>query len=340
MMDSLVFKGKQSVSLQKKPIPKVKDNEVLVKIILTGICGTDINIYRGNFIGKPGVTLGHEATGIVSETGKGVTGFKTGDRVIIDPTMWCADCYYCRLGDTHLCDNKSGTEVGVDYDGSFAEYMVIPERFLYLAYDLTWKEAVLVEPLACVINNFEASKISYYDDVLIIGAGPIGAIAAMLSNKIARKTLVVEPNKERAKIVRELGYQIIDEKLETGVLSKKIQDNFDGRKPSVILDTSSAIYDTLLSLINKGGRVVLMGFNKNAKMTFSPLYIVNNAISIIGAGDYHFCMQRSIDVIKTLPIENILTNVYPLDNAVSVFENALFEKGLKVAFAPNGDDYE
>ncbi len=318
-MKALLFKDIEEIELKEKEIPKVSNsNDVLIKIHSSGICGTDLRIFSGTFNAKKGVVLGHEAVGVVEEVGNKVTKFKKNDRVIIDPTLFDSDCYYCNRGKFNLCDNKAGKEVGVDMDGSFAEYIVMPDNFVYKIPDsMSFDKAVLVEPLACVLNNIRACNLSVEDSVVILGAGPIGLVFAIVAQKVAKNITIVEKDKYRIEFAKQFCDNVIDSSDEN--YKDKIKSINNNRKANLVVDVTGVLLEESLQIVDKGGRIVLMGFNSKYRANISPLYITNNAIQIIGAGDYNSVFAEAIDLAENYELEKLITHKMPLEE----YEKAL-----------------
>ncbi|MCP9975770.1 alcohol dehydrogenase catalytic domain-containing protein [Streptomyces somaliensis] len=160
-MKALVLTEQRTLSLVDRPKPEAAaPTDVVVKVAQTGICGTDRSVLVGKFPAEPGVVMGHEAVGVVDAVGPAVTRHKPGDRVIINPTLYCGGCPTCLEGHWNFCRNKAGTEVGLDLDGAFAEYIRLPERFIHRMPDgMDFDRASVVEPLACALNNLEAGRL-------------------------------------------------------------------------------------------------------------------------------------------------------------------------------------
>ncbi|HSP77254.1 MAG TPA: alcohol dehydrogenase catalytic domain-containing protein [Myxococcaceae bacterium] len=319
-MKAIIYKGLRSIALEERPEPELKrPDEVLVRIASTGICGTDRNIYLGNFRAQEGVILGHESVGVVAAVGAEVKGVAPGDRVAVNPTLYCGACDFCRRGELNFCDNKAGTEVGVDRDGTFANYVVLSERFLHkLPAGLGFERAVLVEPLACVLNNVEAAGLRPEDDVVILGAGPIGMVWALLARRVARQVTMVESSPFRRNFAsRHLEY-VVDAGA-PDVVADVVACN-GGRKPRVVVDTTGVALERSLELVSKGGRVVLMGFNAGYRATIHPLTLVGQGIRIIGAGDYNsHIFPSAIELAATLPLEGLVTHQLPLEDYEKAF---------------------
>lgn len=325
-MKAVVYEKQKNTLLMNIDEPQcLNEKDVKIKVVFSGICGTDINVVRGLFPAKKGVILGHEAVGYVAAIGKDVKHIKVGQRVIIDPTFHCGYCPFCCSGKFNLCENKMGTEVGIDFNGTHAEYIVIPEKFLYpIPDEIDFEKAIFAEPLACVLNNISAASVNLQDIVVIFGAGPIGTICAMVAEKIAKQAVIVEVNSQRARYVKQHVKNVVDasnltrEEIYCEIL--KITEN---KKPSVIIDSVGSTLEVALNLIEKGGRIVLMGFNSEYKGIISTLKVTLNAIKIIGAGDYNMDIQRAVELLNIFPLEKLITHKVSLSDHDKVFNSLI-----------------
>ncbi|QRN97700.1 alcohol dehydrogenase catalytic domain-containing protein [Archangium violaceum] len=319
-MKAIIFKGVNRLALEERPEPAITHaDDVVVRIDSTGICGTDRNIYLGNFKAREGVILGHESVGVVAAVGPAVRNFKAGDRVIVNPTLNCGRCDFCQRGELNFCDNKAGSEIGVDRDGTFASHSVFPEQFLYkLPKGMEFSRAVVVEPLACVLNNAKAANLRAEDDVAIIGAGPIGMVWGLYAQRVALRTTMLENNPFRIQFARKHLERVIDSGADNAVAAAIAANG--GRKFRVVVDTTGVMLERSLELVSKGGCVVLMGFNAGYKATIHPLTLVGNGIRIIGAGDYNSqIFPAAIDLAATLPLESLVTHQIGLDEYEKAF---------------------
>ena len=207
-MKAAVFYGKNDLRIEnvEKPVPKA--GEVLIKVMACGICGTDVHIFHGDEGAAPtpaGTILGHEFAGLVEAVGEGVKDIAVGDRVCVDPNELCNQCYYCKSGIGHFCENMTGYGTGVH--GGFAEYCVVPESQAYkFGENTTYEQAAMAEPLACCVHGMDMCNISCGDTVAIIGGGMIGMIMLQLA-KIsgAGKLIMIEPVAEKREVAKGLG---------------------------------------------------------------------------------------------------------------------------------------
>ena len=341
-MKAVVFNGPRSLGMEERPDPSVSSpDDVVVEVALTGVCGTDRGIYFGKFPARPGVILGHEAVGTVRDVGPDVEAVAPGDRVVIDPTLHCGWCVNCREGRFNFCKHKVGSEIGVDRDGSFARCITLPQNFMYrLPEDMSFERAVFVEPLACVLNNTAAASLSIDDSVLVLGAGPIGMIAAMVARRTTSRVTVLETHPGRISLARKHLDHVID--ASAGDPTEAILASLGGTKPRLIIETTGVLLEPSLDWIDDGGRIALMGFDSRCEATIKPLFLTNHGIRIIGAGDYNRNLPAALHLIEDMPLENLITHRQPLADFQSAFD-ALDrtadpghdEEVMKVVFEPH-----
>ncbi|WP_459525133.1 zinc-dependent alcohol dehydrogenase family protein [Leuconostoc lactis] len=181
-MEALVLTGIKSLELKEIAQPEIKPNEVKIHTAFAGICGTDHALYAGlpgSAPAVPPIVLGHENSGVVVEVGSEVTNVKVGDRVAVDPNIYCGQCKYCRTGRPELCEHLSA--IGVTRDGGFEDYFTAPASVVYPIPDnVSLKAAALVEPISCAVHGIQLLKVSPYQKALVIGDGFMGQIFVQL----------------------------------------------------------------------------------------------------------------------------------------------------------------
>ena len=160
-MKCAVFNGKCNMTIDEREIPEPAADEVLIKIMACGVCGSDVHIFfgdQGSTSSIPPLIQGHEFSGVVVKIGKDVVECKVGDKVCADPADNCNDCYYCANGMMSHCENMGA--IGTNRDGGFSQYCVVPSRLIHLlGEDVTFVEGAMAEPLACCINGADRSDI-------------------------------------------------------------------------------------------------------------------------------------------------------------------------------------
>lgn len=187
-MKAAFLYGKEKLTLMEVPVPEIGDDEVLVRVKSAAICGTDVRMYKN---GAPGVSeenpliIGHEMAGIIEKAGKDVTHYKEGMRVAVAPNMGCGICDDCIRGNSHMCSGYRA--LGINLNGGFAEYVRIPAaavragNMVEMKGKISFEEAAITEALSCVYNGSSQCRIRPGDTVLVIGAGPIGIMHAMMA---------------------------------------------------------------------------------------------------------------------------------------------------------------
>ena len=210
MLANIIIKP-GTIELRDIKTPKPSYGEILVKIKASLTCGTDLKAFRRGhpMIPMPGV-FGHEFSGVVAEVGKGVKGFKEGDEIMAVHTAPCLKCIYCKKRLYNLCDKIMDTKVL----GAFAEYILLTEyivkqNVLYKPKNLSFEEAAFLEPLSCVVHSMKSVDIKRGDNVLVIGAGPIGLLHLLLLKEKGATVTIIDKHTKKLKIAKNLGADFI-----------------------------------------------------------------------------------------------------------------------------------
>lgn len=253
--------------LQDVSAPEPGPNDVIIKVAKTAICGTDVHIYKwDDWAARTipvGMTVGHEFMGRVADLGSEVRGLKIGDRVSAEGHITCGHCRNCRAGQRHVCRNTVG--IGVNRTGAFAELICVPAVNVYpMPDDIPDEIGALFDPLGNAIHTALAQDL-VGEDVLITGAGPIGAMAAAVAKHVgARHVVVTDINDYRLKIAKDLGatrtVNIQNEKLEDVMAELGMTEGFDvGLEMSGV---GSAL-QSMLKVANHGGKIAILGLIPN-----------------------------------------------------------------------------
>lgn len=246
--------------LRRVPVPETGDDEVLVKIARTGICGTDMHIFHGHYAAdKLPLVPGHEFTGTVAETGKNVAGFKIGQPVVVDMNIGCGSCYWCRRNEVLNCPAMQ--QMGITINGAFTEFIAVPARLVIAAPDhVPQADLALVEPLACVVRAARKAQVTFGQSVAVIGAGPIGNLHVQLLRTIGAAPIIVSDiSEDRVRMALDAGADI--GVTDPADLEATVMRATDGRGADIVIESVGhpALYRTAMQLIRKGGHIAAFG---------------------------------------------------------------------------------
>ncbi|VVP42640.1 alcohol dehydrogenase catalytic domain-containing protein [Pseudomonas silesiensis] len=309
---------------------------VEIDVVLSGICGTDLAVLAGREEGQTGIIRGHEAVGVIVNVGKDVTHLRAGMRVVVDPNEYCGSCEPCRSAKTHLCKGgaNSGLDIaGINKHGAFAKRFTTRERFVYcLPDDMNWETGVLIEPVACILNNIDQASIQAGERVLLLGSGPMSLVAQLVLRAMGVTTLATDLNTYRIEFGRSLDLDVIHpDELE---LRMHHQNNVDAA-----IDTVGNQMGTAIQFVRRGGRILLFGFDGNYHYPLPVKHFLVNAISIIAAGEYNQHFPRALRMAGMLPeLGKLVTQRYELEDYSAAFDSLLNDPSvatIKSVFTPN-----
>ncbi|MCM8822104.1 MAG: zinc-dependent dehydrogenase [Candidatus Omnitrophica bacterium] len=265
MAKAAVLKGIENLEIVERDVPSPKRGELLLKVKSCAICGTDIKVFHHGHkhIVFPRVT-GHEVSGIIEKAGEDIEQYREGDRVAVAPAIPCGYCYYCRKGWQSMCDNLKA--IGYHFDGGFAQYMIVPEVAVRngcvnkIPENVDFDQASLAEPLACVINGQQLSRVEVGNTVLILGAGPIGCLHAELAkNTGAAKVILADVVQQRLDMASFTGATTVNSKEKD--LKKFVAEMTEGRMADrvIVAVGLGEVQEQSLELVAKRGSINFFG---------------------------------------------------------------------------------
>jgi len=320
--------------------PDPAGHQVVVAPVLCGICGTDVHEYLHGPRRTPTTPhpltgamnpqiLGHELAGRVVEVGPDVRTLGPGDRVSVMPLVSCGICVNCRRGEPHFCDIRAA--IGLRHPwGGMAELLLAEEGQLTLLPEgLTWEQGALVEPTAVSLNAIQAGGLEAGDTVLICGAGSIGATAAILAQALGAGHVVVsDPNTARAQQLSGPGVTIVDPTEIT--VAEYCLELTGGADLAIECSGVSAALDDSIAAVRPGGRVVVTGFQEQARVPIDAQAVMMRGVAIVGSVGFTASMWPRILRLMAagrLPVDAIVSSHAPLDSAVAEGFVALSEPG-------------
>jgi L-iditol 2-dehydrogenase len=342
-MKALLLSKYRSLEIAELPVPTPAPHEILVRVAACGICGSDVHGYDGSSGRRiPPIVMGHEAAGTVAAIGNNVRGFKEGDRITFDSTIYCGLCGSCLRGDVNLCDNRQvlGVSCG-DYRraGAFAEFVVVPARIVYrLPETLPFEEAAMLEAVSVALHAVSLVPVHPQDNALVVGAGMIGLlIVQALHAAGCSHVYVSDVDQTRLNLAQELEAAATfaaGPSLITQVMAATNGVGMDLAIEAVGIDaTVSAAIDS----VRKGGNVVLVG-NVTPEVTLPLQRVVSRQIRLQGScassGEY----PRAIELMSSeaIRVKPLISAIAPLEDGPRWFERLYAREPnlMKVVLAP------
>jgi 2-desacetyl-2-hydroxyethyl bacteriochlorophyllide A dehydrogenase len=332
MMESVVIRKPKEIFVMEKEIPEPGPGEVLIQVMASGICGTDLHIYRGEYLGDYPVIPGHEFSGIVTAVGSQVTRFNLGDRVAVEPNIACDNCSHCLNNRQNFCLNWQA--IGVTLPGGMEEYVTAPEKAVFSIGNLPFEQAAFMEPLSCVVHGVERAHIDLADKVAILGAGPIGdLILQMACLQGAAHITLLENNPGRAELACQLGADQVVNRMEDLQLN-----TYD-----VVIDATGVIpvMNRAIDFARHGGTVLWFGVPPSGKnMEFEAFKIFQKGLTLLSSYTSVRNSFQAVSLLQTgqVQVEPLISHRLPLKELPRALEMIESHDPAvkKVIILPNG----
>jgi threonine dehydrogenase-like Zn-dependent dehydrogenase len=330
------------IKVEEVDVPQIGENEMLIRLKATSICGTDLRIFKHGHFKIPADqrrVLGHEIAGEIVQVGSLLEGFHEGMRVSAPPNVGCGLCEFCRDGYNNMCPNYEA--FGISIDGGFQEYMRVPHiaitggNIFPIPDHLGYEEAALAEPLSCCYNALRSVKTTHEDVVLVIGAGPIGAMHVIL-NRIAgaKKILVADIRQNRLDAIKEFGADVIINSSEVD-LKEAVFEATNGRGADVIITAASVpqLQTQAVGLLATHGRVNFFGgLGKGVQVPIDSNRVHYKGLVLTGStGSTNSDYFKSLMLIAEgrAEVDKLISCRFLLSDAIQAFDYALSGEGMK-----------
>ena len=341
-MKAAILYGPRDVKLEEVDVPEISSGEVLVRIEAALTCGTDAKVYlRGGHprMIKPPAVFGHEFAGVIEEAGEGVDGFRKGVRVVAANSAPCNKCFYCKRNQKALCEDL------LFINGAYAQYIKIPPRIvqqnlLIVPESLSFKEAALVEPLACVLHGVEESGISPGDAVAVNGAGPIGLLFVQVAKLKGAYVISCDIEEERLKMAKKAG---ADATVNPGKVADEVttvREFGGGRGVDVAIEAvgNPAVWEKSVLMVRKGGMVTLFGgCAPGTKVALDTELIHYSELTLKGVFHHTpYYVEQALRLLhqKKLNTSCLITGELPLARLSEALEMIVNHQGVKTAIIP------
>jgi D-arabinitol dehydrogenase (NADP+) len=317
-MKAVVYDSPRSFTVETVPTPRPGTGEVLLRVLMAGVCGTDLHLHEGEFGPRYPLVPGHEIVGEVVAAGSGVTAPEPGQRVVLDNTTHCGHCVACRRGMGHFCRDLDAK--GVTSPGGFAEYVTAAATNCFVVDDLPVETAVFAEPTACVVHGLDRMALGAGSDVAILGAGPTGLLLAQLAaHSGAARVTVAGPTEAKLTLARAQGADRVvtldrtDATVGAARLRALAPEGFD-----VVVDAtgSVAVLGEIFDLVREGGTVVVYGMAAEAaRWPVPPYEIFRRELTIIGSFAQVHGIDRALVALRSgrVRTEGMITHRFGLD---------------------------
>lgn len=335
------FLGNQHFEIRENELAALGPHDVLIRNMAAGICGTDVHIYHGeegSAAVTPPVILGHEYSGIVEAIGECVDTVCVGDHVTIDPNMYCNKCDFCRAGKKQLC--RSMVAVGVNFNGGFAEYSIVPETQCFrLNKDIPFEVGAMAEPIACCLHGIDLAQIKAGQHVLIIGGGAIGLIMAQLARLSGAASVIVsEPIEMRRKIAMEIGADGVIDPVHEDVRKRFTElTGYDGAEAIIECVGKPIAVTQAIQAAAKGAMLMLFSVPGIHDTLQLPLFdIFKKELTIRGSMVNPDTHARAVALLNQnrLKITPLITHCYPLEQVEEAIHMQMKADSVKVLVKP------
>lgn len=341
------FHAPGDVRIESAPEPQPGEGEVLLRVRACSTCGTDVKISKfGHHHIVPPRVMGHEIAGEIVQVGSGVSAWQPGDRVQVIAAIPCGQCEECRRGRMTVCPNQES--MGYHYDGGFAELMVVPAKVLAVGglnripEGLSFAEASVAEPLACVLNGQRLARVGEGDDVVVMGSGPIGCLHVRLARaRGAARVFLVDINAERLAHAASLVNPDATVSASDGDVVEAIGKLTDGRGADVVITAAASgrAQEQAISMAARQGRISFFGgLPKDDPIIACDSNLVHyRELTIVGANGSspaHNAQALSLIASGEVPVADLITHRLSLDETLDAFGIVARGDAIKVTIEP------
>ena len=342
-MMAAVLYGKEDLRVQSVAVPQIAAGDVLVKVRAALTCGTDVKVFRRGYHARmivPPALFGHELAGDVVAVGEAVSKFRAGDRIVAANSAPCGECHYCRKGNQNLCSDL------LFNNGAYAEFMRIPSRIVerntYLVPDhVTYQDAALIEPLACVMKGVEESGMKPGDDAVVIGLGPIGLMFVRLAKVRGARVIAVGRRKTQVERAARMGAdEVIISAGDTDVV-EEVRRLTGGHGADVAIEAVGIpeTWEQAVRMVRRGGVVNFFGGCPNDSRVTLETSLLHYSEITCKASFHHTpaLIQRALESVSRGEIRasDFVNRVEPLVNLLEVMRYLMSHNGhMKTAIIP------
>ena len=342
-MKAIVYYGPEDFRLDDVPTPEIGPYEILVKVKACGLCSTDVwkALYRGS---KPGSVLGHEVSGEVAATGRGVRNLRVGERVAVYHRAECGKCYYCTHDQQPLCSEYQEASI---FPGAFAEYIravprIVQRSILRIPDELSHEEATLIEPTGCSVRAVSKCVVGQNDSVLVIGDGPMGLLNAQVSRAAGASVVMLSGHHDRrVELSKRLGidHSFNSKKVD---VKEKLMELTDGRGADIVIVAVASTHAVSQStgLVRKGGKICVFGDFRDVpqpNLSLDLKLVLRDHIDLVGSwgcSTQNYRVAFSLVTSGKLKVKEMITHRFPLRKFEEALKAFLNKECVKIVLNP------
>ncbi|WP_433317452.1 zinc-dependent alcohol dehydrogenase [Micromonospora sp. CA-269861] len=321
-MKAVVYRGARHLGIENRDPEPPGRGQVRIEVAYTGICGTDLHIYRGDMDARVGdsAIIGHEMSGRIAAVGEDVTGWNVGQPVTVMPTRPCGHCAACQRGNSHVCHAMNF--LGIDSPGAMQSSWTVPvELVLPLPEELPLDHAALVEPVAVAVHDVRRGNVSADDQVVVVGGGPVGVLIATVARGRGARVLLVEPDPFRREVAGGIGIEAVDPR-STDVVAL-VNDRTDGAGADIAFEVSGspAGVTTAVDVLTTRGRLVMVAIHPQPREVNLHRFFWRE-LELLGARLYQRDdMVEAIRLVASgaIPARQLISRIEPVEAAGAAF---------------------
>lgn len=334
-MKAAFYEAPHKVDVHEAPRPQPGTNEVVVRVAACGICGTDQHIFHGDFFPTYPLIGGHEMAGEVVAIGAGVDNVREGERVAVDPSVFCGYCFFCQRAQGNHCLHWNG--IGVTRNGGFAEYVLAPKANIYPIGDMPYEYAAFIEPLSCVVYGMQRLRLPVGANALIYGAGTIGlTMLQLVRHSGAGQVVSVDTKAEKLSLAKKLGATATVPAGERAdaTLRELSELGFD-----VVIDCTGvpSVVEHMFTHVRDEGTLLFFGVNPTeATIKLSPYDVYKKDLTILGSFALRYTFHQAIDLLENgaVDVAPLLSTRLPIERFPEALQLAGSGDALKVQIQP------
>ena len=342
-MTAAILYGKENLQIEEVPVPQIEDGDVLVRVQAALTCGTDVKVFRRGYHARmivPPALFGHELAGDIVATGENVRKFRPGQRVVAANSAPCLACFYCRRGSPNLCEDL------LFNNGAYAEYIRIPARIVeHNMYEMpahvSYKDAALVEPLACVLRGLDETGIQSGDTIAIIGLGPIGLMFVRLAKAYGARVIAIGRRQTQLDRAARMGADELIASTGSEETVRRVRDLTKGHGADIAIEAVGHpdVWEMAVRLLRRGGIVNFFGGCPNDSRISLDTSLLHYSEITCKASFHHTPahIQKALDFVRrgVITSNDFVNRVEPLTNLLEVMRHLMSHNGhMKTAIIP------